>query len=106
MPEPMQEDENYFDNDDYFTGSGSNYDRLPGGYRFLRRGMFWKGKINRIKKYKQSGHVLDIGCAYGFLLYFMRDRYDVHGCDISPHAIETCRKIFKDTEKKKFFVQD
>ncbi len=106
MPPSEQENENYFDSDDYFTGSRSNYDRLPGGYMFLRRGMFWKGKINRIKKYKQAGRVLDIGCAYGFLLYYMQDRFEVHGCDISPHAVRTCRKIFKDGERKKFFVHD
>nr|MDO8115245.1 methyltransferase domain-containing protein [Candidatus Sigynarchaeota archaeon] len=94
MADERESRDNYFDKDEYFVGNKSNYQSLPGGYRFLRRGMFWKGKIKRIARYMPSGKVLDIGCAYGFLLYFMKDKYEVHGCDISSNAVATCKKIF------------
>ncbi|HME51210.1 MAG TPA: class I SAM-dependent methyltransferase [Candidatus Lokiarchaeia archaeon] len=107
MADDQDSREKYFDKDEYFVGSASNYSRLPGGYNFLRRGLFWKGKINRIAKYMPAGRVLDIGCAYGYFLYFFKKRhYDIYGCDISPHAITTCKGLFKKSCSDHFFTHD
>lgn len=91
---------------DYYIGSGSNYAKLPGGYLFLRRAIFWKGKIDLIRKYRQNGKMLDIGCSYGFMLYFMKDWFEIYGCDISEHAIEVCRKVFSKLSDNHFWVHD
>lgn len=103
--DPGSDTGNYFDQAEYFTGGKSNYVGALGGYRVLRRGLFWKGKIQRIRKYKPSGRVLDIGCAYGYFLYFMKDAYEVHGCDISSHAVGVCKKTFP-RRKECFAVHD
>jgi SAM-dependent methyltransferase len=91
---------------DYFIGSGSNYAKLPNGYLFLRRAIFWKGKIDLIRKYVQDGKALDIGCSYGFMLYFMKEWFEIYGCDISSHAIRMCQKILKKFPKDNFWVHD
>lgn len=91
---------------DYYIGSGSNYAKLPGGYLFLRRAIFWKGKIDIIRKYIQKGRVLDIGCSYGFLLYFMKKWFEIYGCDISKHAIDICKKIFPELPEDRFWVHN
>lgn len=99
--------EKYFAKDDYFVGSKSNYKKLPGGYNLLRRGLFWKGKIDRIAKYMPSGRVLDIGCAYGYFLYFfMKQNYEIYGIDISPHAIAKCKKIYRKSYSNHFYTHD
>ncbi|TXT62867.1 MAG: putative Methyltransferase type 11 [Promethearchaeota archaeon] len=91
---------------DYYVGAGSNYAKLPGGYLFLRRAIFWMGKIKLIKKYKAQGKILDIGCSYGFMLYFMRNDFKIYGCDISKHAIRMCKRIFPDLPDNRFWVHD
>ncbi|MBD3211878.1 MAG: methyltransferase domain-containing protein [Candidatus Lokiarchaeota archaeon] len=91
---------------DYYIGAGSNYAKLPGGYLFLRRAIVWKGKIDLIKKYIPQGKILDIGCSYGFMLYFMRDKFEIYGCDISEHAIRICKKIFPKLPNNRFWVHD
>jgi 2-polyprenyl-3-methyl-5-hydroxy-6-metoxy-1,4-benzoquinol methylase len=103
---PSEDDKTYFDEGEYFVGGKSNYDKLPGGYNFLRRSLFWMGKIKRILKYKKSGKMLDIGCAYGFLLYFMKNQFEIYGCDISPHAISQCKKLYRKNREECFFVHD
>ncbi|MHA1794031.1 MAG: class I SAM-dependent methyltransferase [Promethearchaeota archaeon] len=92
---------------DFYLGEGSNYKFLPGGYRFLRRAFIWKSKIKRIKKHVREGRVLDVGCAYGYFLYFLKDDFEVHGCDISFHAINMCRALFKGAcNEDDFIVHD
>ncbi|MHA1369410.1 MAG: class I SAM-dependent methyltransferase [Promethearchaeota archaeon] len=95
-----------FNKKEYFRGKNSNYNKLPGGYTFLRRALFWKGKVKRISRFKPNGKVLELGCAYGFLLFFMKEKYEVYGCDISQHAIRVCKKIFSKSYQNNFFVHD
>ncbi len=50
-------------------------------------------KINKIKKYKQSGKVLDCGCHIGRWIEVFRDNnYDYIGVDQSIEAIETAKR--------------
>lgn len=39
----------------------------------------------------REGRLLDVGCAYGFLLSEAADRFDVHGVEISGAAVDFCR---------------
>ncbi len=43
-------------------------------------------------EYKKGGNVLDVGCAYGFFLQHMSDRFKRHGIDISEHAIRQAKE--------------
>lgn len=46
-------------------------------------------KIAAVRKYKQSGRLLDVGCGNGdFLLQISRQGFEVYGLDVSP---ESCR---------------
>lgn len=38
-----------------------------------------------------GGLLLDVGCAYGSFLREAANQYDVHGCDISAHAVEVAK---------------
>ncbi len=50
-------------------------------------------KINKIKKYKQSGKMLDCGCHIGRWIEVFRDNnYDYIGVDQSIEAIETAKR--------------
>jgi SAM-dependent methyltransferase len=42
-----------------------------------------------------GGKILEIGCAYGYLLRALEDRYDCEGMDVSEHAIAVAKTITK-----------
>ncbi len=42
-------------------------------------------------KYKESGNLLDIGCAYGEFLQVAQNRFRVTGIDVSRHAISKAK---------------
>lgn len=48
--------------------------------------------LKRIRALKPKGSLIDIGCAYGSFLTIARKFYDVSGCDISGHALESAKK--------------
>lgn len=52
--------------------------------------------LNKIKKIKQSGKLLDIGCATGVFLDMARkEGFDVKGVDVSSYACECASTWFK-----------
>ncbi len=63
------------------------------------RWKFWEDFLK--KKLEKGAKILEIGCAYGYLLKLLEKRYKTYGVDISPYAIEKAKKICK---KTKFFV--
>ncbi len=70
-----------------------------GGYSYIPGR--WKGVANQlIKKYKlnNKSKILDVGCGKAFLLYeikkFLPD-IEVHGFDISKHAIKNSKNLIK-----------
>ncbi len=101
---------NYFSTN-YFSGATkSNYD----DYTLLDNDGFWKFETDTVKKYLMSGRMLDIGCAYGYLLKrispFFKESY---GVDISKEAVSQARKIARasqiqalDIEAKKLPFKD
>lgn len=62
-------------------------------YDYYDNDRFWKSIIVKIKKYKIRGKVLDIGCAFGFLLKRLKNDFaELHGVDISGYAVERAKK--------------
>jgi len=55
---------------------------------------YFQKKIIEIYKYKQSGKLLDVGCALGdFLLIAARKGFDTTGIDISYYSVKHCKKL-------------
>jgi SAM-dependent methyltransferase len=78
-------------NDGYFSG------HLPDGYAdylasepILRRE--FARSVAFIRRYRSHGRLLDIGCAYGFLLQEARGYFDVCGIEVAADAAEHCRR--------------
>lgn len=76
---------------DYFSDNkNSNYIL---NYHYLDNDRYWSSIINAIKKYNINGKMLDIGCAYGYLLkriipYFS----EIHGIDLSDFAVKKTKE--------------
>ena len=51
--------------------------------------------LDKIKKFKSSGRLLDIGCATGYFLNAARLNYDVHGVELSKWAVEYAKNNLK-----------
>jgi len=62
-----------------------------GEYRDSR----WKRLLRTrlIGRYLRGGSLLELGCAYGYLLRALQDRYQCEGIDISEHAIAVARTV-------------
>lgn len=85
----MNFSQNFFSKDYFFGRKNSNYLN----YNHYDNDRFWKSIILKIKKYKISGNILDIGCAFGFLLKRLPGNFDeLHGIDISKYAVERAKK--------------
>ena len=79
----------YFSKDYFFGMKHSNYRN----YNHYDTDLYWKSIISIIKKYHLNGKILDVGCAFGFLLKRVKPYFDeVHGLDISPFAIQRAQK--------------
>ena len=79
----------------YFEGRSSNYWWTVGSYGRLKHFPHWEEILKLIRRLKIKGKLLDIGCAYGFLVDLASDYFDAYGIDISKFAIgkskECCR---------------
>lgn len=60
-------------------------------------------RLKEILRYKNSGQLLDVGCALGFFLKFAEKKFETYGFDISPYAIKKAKKI---ATKSRLFAQD
>lgn len=49
-------------------------------------------RINRIRRYKKSGQLLDIGCAYGYFLKVAQKYYECTGLDLNPEVTKVAQK--------------
>jgi len=89
----------------YFNGKNSGYKK---GYDSLDKELRWKYLIKELKKFKSKGRILDIGCAYGFFLKYLKG-FERYGVDLSDHAIKRARNLPRinfyvcDIEKKTHF---
>jgi SAM-dependent methyltransferase len=76
---------------DYFSGRHKDgYADYRGAEPVLRRE--FARTVEFIRKFRPSGRLLDIGCAYGFLLEEARPFYDVSGIEIAEDAADFCRR--------------
>lgn len=72
---------------DYYSGKKSFFYKFSGGYRD------YVSYFNRLARWfapyiAQAGRLLDAGCAYGFMLQRYSGTHELHGSDISAHALE------------------
>jgi SAM-dependent methyltransferase len=75
----------------YFNGSiADGYADYEGSGPILLREF---GKVvHEIEKFVPAGgHVLEVGCAYGFFLKAARTRFEVTGIEIADSAVQSCR---------------
>ena len=89
----------------YFYGfSKSNYLN----YEKLIPSKLFEGIIYFVRKYNiRVNNILDVGCAFGFLLKELSSVFDeLHGCDISRFAIEKAKKIVPEASLKILSLED
>jgi SAM-dependent methyltransferase len=72
---------------DYFLG------QYGGKYRLRNPPYKWRAFLKVIRRFRQTGALLDIGCALGLFLQQARQFYRCSGCDVSHYAIEQARTL-------------
>jgi SAM-dependent methyltransferase len=84
-----------FDPESFYTieffqsGRSDGYADYGGSATVLRRE--FAATARRLARYvRQGGQLLEIGCAYGYFLEIARDRWQVHGLEISGDAVARC----------------
>ena len=73
--------------DDYDASFYEGYGGRLNQYWWARR--FY---ANLIKRYRDGGRLLEIGCGLGHVLARLEDQFETYGVDVSPFAIEQARK--------------
>jgi len=76
---------------DYFEGRTSYFYQF-GGYRDV--GKYFTRLAGWLRPHTGSGPMLDLGCAYGFLLSRFDDGRRLYGCDVSEWAIRQAADRF------------
>ncbi|MCS7010644.1 MAG: class I SAM-dependent methyltransferase [Anaerolineales bacterium] len=73
----------------------TNYflNQYQGNYRRRNPPYKWRAFLKVILRFRQSGRLLDVGCAYGLFLLEAQRYFVCSGSDISHHALEEARKI-------------
>jgi SAM-dependent methyltransferase len=73
----------------YFNGKRSFFYRLTGGYRDLA--VVFDRYAADVRRWAPGPKLLDIGCAYGFLLRRLENDFETFGVDVSDHAVAQAR---------------
>jgi len=58
------------------------------------RDVLWQRRLRILKKFKNTGTLLDIGTGTGQFLYFARNDFEVEGTEISESAIKLAKKKY------------
>jgi SAM-dependent methyltransferase len=75
---------------DYFSGGHADgYADYRGAESVLRRE--FAHTVDFIRKYRDGGKLLDVGCAYGFFLQEAKRRYEVAGIELAEDAAAHAR---------------
>lgn len=86
----LYQEEEYFEKD---YGGGVNVNYKESYFFNLKK---YKEIINRIKKYKKDGYLLEIGCAGGYFLKTAQEAgFKVEGIEVSSHLADFGRKELK-----------
>lgn len=63
------------------------------------RSKFWKTFLNKnLNQNNGRPRILDVGCAYGFLLQELESSFETYGIEISKYAVDKARKIAKESK--------
>lgn len=76
----------------YFEGRGSNYWWTVGSYENLEQFPHWEKMLKFIREFKAGGRLLDIGCAYGFLVNAAARNFESCGIDVSQFAVKKSKE--------------
>jgi SAM-dependent methyltransferase len=77
--------------EDYFAGGRQDgYADYRGSESVLRRE--FTHTLQFLRRYRERGRLLEVGCAYGFFLEEARRFYEVAGIEISEQAVAFCRQ--------------
>jgi SAM-dependent methyltransferase len=77
---------------DYFSGKRSDgYADYLGAETVLRRE--FAQTVGFIREFRSSGRLLEVGCAYGFLLEEAKHAFDVTGIELAEEAADHCRRL-------------
>jgi ubiquinone/menaquinone biosynthesis C-methylase UbiE len=76
----------------YFEGRKSNYWWTVGSYANMRQFPHWKEMLRLIRGFKKGGRLLDVGCAYGFLVNEASKHFEAYGIDISSFAVKKSKE--------------
>ena len=82
--------------EEYFNGKRSFFYRLTGGYRDLQS--VFDGYAATVRQHATGGRLLDVGCAYGFLLRRFEGDFETFGFDVSAHAIGRARGVAQQSD--------
>jgi len=85
-----------YTNEEYFCNPEVGYDNYVKTF-FDYQDLFekiYKERLKLIRQFKKSGRVLEIGCAHGFHLDFLRRAgWDVEGVELSPPPFKYAKEI-------------
>jgi ubiquinone/menaquinone biosynthesis C-methylase UbiE len=75
--------------ENYFSGKDSFFYKATGGYKDFK--VYFDNLAAAYAPFFEGGELLDIGCAYGFLLERFQGKGSLYGHDVSAHAIEVAK---------------
>ncbi|MDO8663557.1 MAG: class I SAM-dependent methyltransferase [Candidatus Wildermuthbacteria bacterium] len=93
---------------DYFSGKKSFFYKI-GGYDRFGNGLVFHRLPRPLLKYikeKGGGRVLDVGCAYGFLLERFPGTFEKFGIDASEYAIGIAQKRLPEADLRIWGAED
>jgi SAM-dependent methyltransferase len=81
MEERMDREQPLFEKEYFRDNYKGSYDARNPRYKH-------RSYLREVKCLAQGRRLLDVGCAYGAFLKEAIDQFEVHGCDISAHAVK------------------
>lgn len=75
---------------DYYSGKDSFFYKISGGYKDFRP--YFNRLARWFMPHVQGPNILDVGCAYGYMLERFVGYGNLHGIDVSAHAIAVARR--------------
>jgi 2-polyprenyl-3-methyl-5-hydroxy-6-metoxy-1,4-benzoquinol methylase len=76
---------------EYFSGERTDgYSDYRGAESVLRRE--FARTVDFVRRFRDGGRLLDVGCAYGFFLKEAKAYFDVAGIELAEDAAQSCRQ--------------
>jgi len=75
----------------YFSGKDSFFYKATGGYRDVR--VYFDRLARWFSPFVSGPRILDIGCAYGYLLRRFSGKGELYGVDVSEYALSRAKEI-------------